>query len=157
MFIISLTQQFPQPNNGNPLMAVIVQAWQVWEFVTTSVQSWPLSYKTRDITLQRKGVLEHLCKKNGSVKSFTKMHMVTVRMSSMCNEDRFGMWASNWFRQTWGLFFTWWFGYTSRRHLGANLPINICNNSKDCIQIAHHGWSWTGIYTYRDHRHLMTQ
>ncbi len=35
MFIISLTQQFPQPNNGNPLLAVIVQAWQVWEAVIT--------------------------------------------------------------------------------------------------------------------------
>lgn len=41
LFIKSLAQQFPQPNNGNPLMAVIVQAWQVWEAVTTSGNAEP--------------------------------------------------------------------------------------------------------------------
>ncbi len=58
------------------------------------------------------------------------MHRVAIRMSSVCNEDRFGMWVSNWSRQTWGLFFIWWCSYTFRRHLGANLTINVSNNSK---------------------------
>lgn len=83
--------------------------------------------------LSKRRVLESV-----SVNSFPKMHRVVVRMSSVCNEDRFGMWASKWSRQTWGLFFTWWFGYTSRKHLGTNLTINISNNSKDYIQIAHY-------------------
>ncbi len=71
------------------------------------------------------------------------MHRVAIRMSSVCNEDRFGMWVSNWSRQTWGLFFIWWCSYTFRRHLGANLTINVSNNSKDYIQIPHHWWSRT--------------